>query len=363
MGDIQQLLAVSLQVLDQYDARARQEVARVNRNLTGLSADDKASLVRSVEEQVRVTQEAVDTNKVFLDHIRNLIREEQANAGSQGDAAGKRCGPYPTSKSVENFMHTTVREWSKEGQKERGECFERLLGALDAHLATKRDGARAAGEEAPSVLCPGTMLARLPYEVNLRGYRCESCESRPLLFFGSELIRRQGSCSEALLMQPFALNTCNRFKAEDHVRRVPVPDVSVNPACFPPVRFGDFSELYEKASTRNTFDAVLTAFAIDASPNVLRYVRTVAHLVREGGMWANFGPLAYDADHDEAHSNGVELSWEELKHAISHFFEVKEDTYIDAFHASNMESMMQLQYSCVYFSAVRNSVPCEGIGS
>jgi len=95
------------------------------------------------------------------------------------------------------------------------------------------------------------------------------------------------------------------------------------------VRFGDFVELYDCASARGSFDAFLTAFALDTASNIFRYVRTAAHVVREGGIWANFGSLAYDADHDEAHGRGVELSWEELKYAVSHFFDVKEEAYVD----------------------------------
>merc|ERR1712232_1010019 len=157
-----------------------------------------------------------------------------------------------------------------------------------------------------------------------------------------------------------SLNTCNRFKAEDHVRKVPLPDVDV--PSLPPVIFGDFLQLYDAAAKRASFDACVTAFALDNSPNILRFVRIIAHIVRPGGLWANFGPLAYDQEHDESHGHGVELSWEELKCALSNFFEVVEENFIDSFHASNMESMMQMQYNCIYFTAVRNSTPSEGIG-
>merc|ERR1712060_836972 len=100
----------------------------------------------------------------------------------------------------------------------------------------------------------------------------------------------------------------------------------------------------------------------DTSSNIFRYVRVAAHVVQPGGIWANFGPLAYDQEHDESHGHGLELSWEELRHAISHFFEVKEEEFVDALHAANCESLMQHQLSCIYFMAVRNEVVSEGIG-
>merc|ERR1712008_125839 len=110
------------------------------------------------------------------------------------------------------------------------------------------------------------------------------------------------------------------------------------------------------------YDGLVTAFSLDTTSNVFRCVRTIAHCVRPGGMWANFGPLAYDTDYEEEHGRGIELSWEELKFAISHFFEIHEEDFIDSFNAANGESMMQIQYSCVYFRATRNNVIAAGIG-
>merc|ERR1712232_487661 len=123
-------------------------------------------------------------------------------------------------------------------------------------------------------------------------------------------------------------------------------------------QFGDFVKLYDVASARGSFDALLTAFALDTSANIFRYVRTAAHVVKPGGLWANFGPLAYDTDHDEARGHGMEISWEELRYAVSHFFKIQDDEeFVDALHAANGESMMQTQFTCVFFTAVRNTNP------
>merc|ERR1719384_546167 len=140
----------------------------------------------------------------------------------------------------------------------------------------------------------------------------------------------------------------------------PVPEVPV--AHLPDIILGDFLRLYDSAAECGAYDAVVTAFSVDTTSNIFRYVRTVAHVVRPGGLWANFGPLAYDTDHDEEHGRGVELSWEELRHAISHFFDIQEEGYVDSFIAANTESMMQIQYTCVYFRATRNDTKAVGIG-
>ena len=71
---------------------------------------------------------------------------------------------------------------------------------------------------------------------------------------------------------------------------VAIPDVDIAEGTLPPVRFGDFVRLYDTANARGNFDAMLTAFALDTSSNIFRYVRTAAHVIRSGGLWANFGP-------------------------------------------------------------------------
>jgi carnosine N-methyltransferase len=38
---------------------------------------------------------------------------------------------------------------------------------------------------------------------------------------------------------------------------------------------------------------VLTCFFIDTAQNIVSYIETIATLLREGGVWINFGPLLY----------------------------------------------------------------------
>lgn len=348
-----------LELMRAYTEHSHREVKRVQRNLTGLSDDDQASLTRKPELQVRTMEEAVSANLALLEKVVGVIQEVQASLpGLEAQAA---CLPQG-GKAVQNLLQMFVREWSAEGLEERRECFECLLDALDDHLKAQLDQARASGAAPPQVLCPGVQLGRLLFEVQSRGYAGEACEGRALSFVAGEFVRRHCAVREAHRIQPFVLQTCNRFRAEDHVRAMPIPDVDLQEGKLPPVRFGDFVQLYNTAGARGRFDALLTAFSLDTSSNIFRYVRTAAHVVRPGGLWANFGPLAYDTDHDEAHGHGVELSWEELSYALSHFFEIHEQTFVNSLHAANAESMMQIQYSCIFFKAVRNSTPSLGIG-
>jgi len=346
------------EVIRSYASHSNKEVDRVRRNLLGLSDDDKAELTWKAEEQITKMEEAVKANLAFLEELSELIAKSPA---PPSDGRPQFEAPHGT-KPIQTLLQTFTREWSAEGLRERGECHDKLLGAVDSHLKAKKDEAVASGAAPPRVLVPGCSLGRLPFDLQGRGYKCSASEGRVLQYFGGELMRRTAGKREVHRIQPFAINTCNRFKKEDHVRETPVPEVEVLEGSLPEVHFGDFLRLYGRASDLAAYDAVVTAFTLDCSPNVLRFVRTVAHLIRPGGLWTNFGPLAYDTDHDEGHGHGIELSWEELRHAISHFFDVKEEEFVDSLQAANGESMMQIQYSCIFFTAVRNDKEAVGIG-
>lgn len=210
----------------------------------------------------------------------------------------------------------------------------------------------------------GANLGRLAFDLQQKGHSVVGCEARIMHYVGAEFVRRRCAEVNSHRLQPFALNTCNRFKPKDHVRDTPIPDVAVPDGALPPIHFGEFIHLYDSPEERAAFDGLVTSFSVDTSPCIFRFVRTAAHVVRPGGIWTNFGPLAYDTDHDDAHGHGLELSWEELRYAVSHYFDIDQssEAFVDSLNAANGESMMQTQYSCIFFKAVRNDKPAIGIG-
>jgi hypothetical protein len=354
------LFTVDLEALRQYSNHSDREIKRVSRNLHGLSDDDKAELIRTPELQVSLMEESAALNLAFLQKVTDRIKTAEApKAGGNLEKLRERA---PDQKKVEKLLCTIAREWSTEGEEERRQCFQHLLGSLDSHLAAPLEQAKSSGAAVPRILCPSAHLGRLPFEVQKRGYSCEACEDVPFSYFVSELLRQEGGVAEAHCIRPYVLGTCNRVRATDNIRDVRFPEVPVTADSLPHVHLDDFVRRYDTADSRGTFDAVLTNYCLDTSTNIFRYVRTVAHVVRPGGLWANFGPLAFDQSHDEAHGQGIEVSWEELKFAISHFFEIREEAFVEALYAENARAMMQFQYGCIAFSATRNDKPSPGIG-
>lgn len=112
--------------------------------------------------------------------------------------------------------------------------------------------------------------------------------------------------------------------SEDLTRSIPIPDE--NPALAlsssgtlaqMSMVAGDFVECYSSPSDAATFTTVVTIFFIDTAANVLRYIETIAHVLEQGGVWINLGPLAWHFEPDPSTTGGkaggrVELTLSEL---------------------------------------------------
>merc|ERR1712176_670736 len=93
----------------------------------------------------------------------------------------------------------------------------------------------------------------------------------------------------------------HRKGANDHLRSIKIPDVCPAAILCPggvphPTRefsmcAGEFVEVYNRQV--KAWDAVLTCFFIDTAKNIFLYIRTIANIIREGGLWSNIGPLLY----------------------------------------------------------------------
>eukprot|EP01068_Selenidium_serpulae_P018711 Selendium_serpulae@DN6481_c0_g1_i1.p1 len=147
----------------------------------------------------------------------------------------------------------------------------------------------------------------------------------------------------------------------DNTREVRIPDVSPGEYVSPNTEFsmcaGEFVEVYYNQKAE--WDGVLTCFFLDTAKNVILYVRTIANIIREGGLWANFGPLLYHYA-ETPREMSVELSWEELKTVIQQYFTIVKEEWCDSYYTTNELSMMQVQYHCISFEAIRNGKEVQG---
>lgn len=300
-------------------------------------------------------REAVQLNQDFLCRIAAEAQRLHDDCSGEPPEKSARLNSGPAislSKQASRLLRNFAREWSTEGEVERSEEFSKIIGALEKHVPASE--CRKA-----LVVFPQIRLQRLAVEIGKKGYDCEGTEPSFFFYLGGELLRRGPFKAEEIKIQPYAMSTCNRVEFRDHVRDVLVPDVPLASLKFPTVTLGTFTSLYEHPKYAATCDAIVTDYTLDSSVNIFLFIRTVAHSIKPGGAWINWGPLDSQALHDDSHGwMAVEMSWEEVRHAVSHFFDIKEEGFYDSFIASNKLSMMRKLFEVIFFVAIRNNEPC-----
>jgi len=264
---------------------------------------------------------------------------------------------------VRTVLRQFVRDWAEEGAQERELQYGVLLRALERYLPLP---GKSRGRPL-RVLTPGSGLSRLPFEVARRGYSAQGNEFSYHMLQGSKWVLNETSEPKTHLIFPFVLSLEHRKDSMDHLRGVLVPDVCPSLELGPsgpdsrPQDFsmcaGEFVEVY--ADQEKQWDAVLTCFFLDTAKNVFLYIRTIAYIVRPGGIWANIGPLLYHYA-EQPNAVSVELSWEEVKPFICQYFDFKEEEMREAYYTTNEKSLFHTKYRCKYFVAVRNDRPVTG---
>ncbi|CAK9061043.1 unnamed protein product [Durusdinium trenchii] len=226
------------------------------------------------------------------------------------------------SMKARTVLRQFVRDWGDEGAQERDVQYGCLLDALERYVPKN---ARPSGGK-PRVLAPGSGLSRLPFECARRGYAAQGNEFSYHMLQGCKWVLNETDREKSHVIYPFVLNLENRRNALDHVRPVAIPDVCPSRILCPPgvdpnpedfsMCAGEFINVYEDQiaewdadnelsgkhealeaaqllTSHSSPKAVLTCFFLDTAKNVFLYIRTIADIIRPGGLWANFGPLLY----------------------------------------------------------------------
>jgi len=211
------------------------------------------------------------------------------------------------------------------------------------------------------VLCPGSGLGRLPFEFAQIGYAAQGNEFSYHMILGSHLIYNRTDKIGCYTIFPYILSTVNRAGRTDNLRPVRIPDtcpcLGLSRDSDVSMAAGEFVAVYE--SQVREWDAVVTAFFLDTAKNPFLYIRTIADIIRPGGIWTNLGPLLYHyADVEDEIS--VELSWEELRPFVCKYFDFLEEETREAHYTMNPGALMRTVFRCLFFTARRNSFPVSG---
>ena len=252
---------------------------------------------------------------------------------------------------VRSTLKQFVREWSHDGKPERMTSFTPLIEGLKRHLALGQ-----------FVVCPGSGLGRLPYELAKAGYHAQGNEFSYHMILGSHFILNSGKFQtpNSAVLVPYCLSFSNCLSDKSRLRTVRVPDeIPTQTRGRMSMCAGEFVETYSRQEP-GMADGLVTCFFIDTAKNIMLYIRTFARMVRKEGIWANLGPLLFHYAENDAEIS-VELSWVEVRQLICTYFTIEEEQFpVKCHYSGNSESLAHTQYECVFFIAKRNDQPVRG---
>ena len=327
--------------------------------------------------------DAIDANAVIaLDIHRYLEITALCNTDYVDYKLNEESTEAATSQALQRVsisIRQLYRDWSAEGAVERRLCYDPVLDELEGRFGPRADLHNL------KVLVPGSGLGRLAYELALRGYHVDANEISIHQLITSDFILNFPSphlqdLPEQYELYPFAHSFANQLSVEHQLKKVMVPDVQ--PAASLRAQmpgseqlasdhiqshgisliFGDFTHIYQHEKHKGAFDIVATVFFIDTATNLLRYVDTIHHCLKAGGIWINLGPLLWhsslksqqesesEVEQDtglKRDSGGVELTHEEVISVVkaTGFVVEKEEIRKEPVgYIQNTESMLQSLY-------------------
>ncbi|XP_057754065.1 uncharacterized protein LOC130973518 [Arachis stenosperma] len=256
---------------------------------------------------------------------------------------------------VRCIIRNIVRDWAAEGKKERDQCYKPILEELN-HLFPNR-----CKESPPACLVPGAGLGRLALEISCLGFVSQGNEFSYYMMICSSFILNHSQTVDEWTIYPWIHSNCNSVSDNDQLRPVSLPDIHPASAGITEgfsMCGGDFVEVYSDSSQVGAWDAVVTCFFIDTAHNIVEYIEIISQILKDGGVWINFGPLLYHfADmYGQEDEMSIELSLEDVKRVALHYgFEFEKETTIETTYTTNPRSMMQNRYFAAFWTMRKKS--------
>ena len=285
---------------------------------------------------------------------------------------------HSTARHFEQVKALLVRlalEWSEEGSQQRVMCYQPIVAELLACTPS--------AEHAPRVLMPGAGLARLAFELALAGYDVHANEESYFNIVLANYVLNKMPKRRVAKVHPWIADNANHVRPGDQLRAAAVPDVCAAtklaalqasaqgdalPAGQISLVAGSFGDNYSDPEQSGTFDASVTCFSLDTAPVALEMAEHIHRLLRVGGHWVNFGPLAFPwqrppaDDHvaaaDDRYARSVEFTYYELRHALHAMgFKMVAESVHNVTYGSNPMSLQQVVHSAIQFTAVKMPTP------
>ncbi|KYQ99984.1 hypothetical protein DLAC_03573 [Tieghemostelium lacteum] len=162
-----------------------------------------------------------DTSEMCLSSMYSSSSEDEnsSGGGSSTSISYIKLSSNQIVDKFKNLMYHLVRDWSSEGEAERLQCYTPIINELNEIYKNTID------KKSIKVLCPGSGLGRLAYEISSLGYHTDLNEETLFLIFPLYKIFKLESSCQKIEIYPFIHQTKNIEKLEDQLRPIYIPDL------------------------------------------------------------------------------------------------------------------------------------------
>lgn len=333
--------------------------------------------------------------------INRLFAQELASTAAQdwGIPATPEMWGEPSYTDYDKVRSTFLqlaREWSSDGESEREKTFGRILDTVSKRYSQEN-------RHNVKVLVPGCGLGRLVYEFVKRGFWTQGNEVSYHMLLALGFMLNRVSIPSSHTIFPYVHRLSHLARRLYQVRPVQIPDESAmsifgeheedneRVADLMSMAAGSFVDLYgppglaesetytqdtSAAEFRSTngqsFDVVATCFFIDTAHNVIDYLKTIHHCLKDDGVWVNVGPLHWHFEGDlstqiikkktepgldpvevQSIMEGMELSREELFALMEKvgFEIIDSESGIHTTYSSDTKALLNFTYNAEFWVA------------
>ena len=196
---------------------------------------------------------------------------------------------YSYDSGVQIIAHVT-RDWTYLGRSIRKFCYEFFI--VQLRMRTNSQS---------TVLIPGAGLGRLAKDLFQFGFHVEANEVSITMASAAFSLLHETAQGK---IHPFAFDMLmNEVSSTDRYEDIAFPDnemiydIHMVPTAYfhgsLSYTVGDFVHTYSPRRRSKTFDSVVTCFFIDTATNIYEYILVIRHVLKDGGIWVNVGPLQW----------------------------------------------------------------------
>lgn len=358
-----------------------------------LLSPEEQQLLPFYPELLSNLAQCIDINQAFTQSVALAAAEDWGVPPTPNEWAESSHADYD---KVRSTLLQLGREWADDGAAEREKTFGRLLDKACA-LFPEQD------RSAVRVLVPGCGLGRLVMEFVLRGFWTQGNEVSYHMLMALGFMLNRVTMAYSHTVFPYIHRLSHVSRRLYQLRPVAIPDTTAQ-AIFRgseqqaeragelmSMAAGLFVDLYGppglerngsytddatavefRAENAASMDVVATCFFLDTASNVLDYLKTIRHVLKDGGVWLNMGPLHWHFEGDltrqmitrgdeQIHTlmAGMELSRDELFAVMARLgLHVEESELgIETTYSSDVRAASNFVYGCEYWVARKGPLP------